>query len=189
MNWINSMLWQEMRTLVDRATPLTDVLKKHGADLRKKRAFYVVEANLERGKTIKYGIAGVEKGNAYGRMREYQLLYGTETKKNDCLGVKVHYLGTTAYNSQVEPKKTEVAKVEASIKKQVKSRTMSSEATGLNRGFERTDAVNRRKIVNIAKSREFKDGAVSTANSHGTQTRAKTSRQRSVALNPPKIKS
>lgn len=174
-----------MRTLIDKTTPLSKVLKdydpKTSDKLVNKRAFYVVEANADRGKTIKFGVAGVGKGTPWARLNDYRLMYGTTTPDNDCLGVKVHYLGTTEYNGSVESKNSQVFQVEAIAKDRVRSKTMPT--TGERRGFERTDKENTKEIIALAKSRGVKDKVTAGSSqlkskTTGYQLKSKTSGQR-----------
>tara|TARA_B110000046_G_scaffold39369_1_gene43342 strand:+ start:207 stop:470 length:264 start_codon:yes stop_codon:yes gene_type:complete len=68
-----------MRDLLEgneKGMDLHEFLIKFGGKLRHVRAMYIVEPNLEKGKVIKFGIAGTNTGNAYARLKEYEILYG-----------------------------------------------------------------------------------------------------------------
>ena len=77
---------------------------------------------MERSAITKFGIAGELYGNAYKRLRDYQIEYGDATKKNDCKGTWIYYCGITKYNPYVLPANTEVRKTETYLKRLFKSK-------------------------------------------------------------------
>ena len=125
-----------MKVIVDQPTDLKKVLEQHWGDLQNVRCFYIVEPLLERGQTIKFGIAGMSSGKPWDRLKEYQILYGDRTDENTAKGVTVHFVGTTKYNRLVKKEKTEIYKLERNLKKQFGSEnrhnaTMLCESCGV----------------------------------------------------------
>jgi hypothetical protein len=96
---------------------LATFLDKYGSQLRHTRVLYVVEPNLEKGKVVKFGIAGENTGNAYARLNEYVINYGKSDSKNKCKGVKIWYCGVTEYSRDVTPTQSQVHKIELRLKK------------------------------------------------------------------------
>ncbi len=102
---------------------LAQFLDTFGDQLKHKRIFYIVEPNLEKGKVIKFGIGGMNTGNGYSRLKEYEIIYGKKDRKNSCLGVRIWYVGITEYNRLVEETNTQIYKIEKALKKHFKSKT------------------------------------------------------------------
>ena len=140
-----------MRVLLDKTTDLREVLNKHGSSLRNVRAFYIVEPLLEKGKSIKFGIAGMSSGNAYQRFNEYSVLYGEKTKDNDCKGVLVHFVGITEYDRLVKPEKSQVYLLEKHLKQEYRS------TTDPGRGSERVSKTYLSSILHTIRTKRFKD--------------------------------
>jgi len=140
-----------MKTLVKQTMDLGAFLHHYGAELRGVRAFYIVEPLLEKGQSIKFGIAGVDSGNAYERFKSYMITYGNRSKENECKGVLVHYVGTVKYNRLVEKTNTEVWKLERFFKS--KYRTV----TDPERGEERVPKRHLQDIMRYIRSKRFAD--------------------------------
>lgn len=141
-----------MRVLLDkRQMDLKDFLAQYGSQLKNVRAFYIVEPLLEKGKTIKFGIAGMSTGNAYHRLNQYQVLYGEKTKQNNCKGVIVHYVGVTEYNRQVQMERSQIYQLEKFLKTEYKSTTEPG------RGSERVSKDFLQDILRTIRSKRFKD--------------------------------
>jgi len=137
---------------------LEDFLLQYGSKLKHTRALYVVSPNMEKNKVYKFGIAGTNTGNAYGRLNEYVILYGENDKKNTCKGVKIHYCGITEYNRLVLPEKSKVFQLELKLKQDLKA----EESIAKGRGSERVLSVKTpitfllKKIGTLTKSIEEK---------------------------------
>ena len=137
---------------------LEDFLLQYGSKLKHTRALYVVSPNMEKNKVYKFGIAGTNTGNAYGRLNEYVILYGENDKKNTCKGVKNHYCGITEYNRLVLPEKSKVFQLELKLKQDLKA----EESIAKGRGSERVLSVKTpitsllKKIGTLTKSIEEK---------------------------------
>jgi len=114
---------------------LDKALKIYKEKLKHKRVFYVIQANLDKEAVTKFGIAGMTSGNPYSRLNEYVLMYGKYDKDNDCLGVKIFFLGYTEYNRLVEVPNSKVFKLELKLKRDEFLKT-TTEHVG--RGLERT---------------------------------------------------
>ena len=132
-----------MKTLVKTPMDLGDFLRKHIALIKHKRLFYIIEPRLEQGKTIKFGIAGIDSGNPFNRLKEYMLTYGETDPENPCRGVIVHYIGVTEYERHVRYKNSEVFRIEKYLKEIYKS---TSESKHDSRGAER---VSKKHLPNI----------------------------------------
>jgi hypothetical protein len=140
-----------MRTLIKKTMDLGAFLSKYGASLRGVRAFYIVEALLEKGASIKFGVAGMDSGNAYDRFRSYMITYGNRSKENECKGVIVHYVGIVTYNRLVEKTNTEVWKLERFLKSEYKT------VTDPERGEERVPKTHMPEIMKYIQSKKFAD--------------------------------
>lgn len=116
--------------------------------LENTRAFYIIKPKSE--DILKFGISGNNDGGGIGRLQQYRLTYGISDSTNDCLGVKLMFLGVTKYNSDVEAKNSEVHKREQHVIKYIKENNLIA------RGRERTVA-NYRNLVEIVKSYKTKD--------------------------------
>ena len=112
-----------MRVLIDKTMDLKEFLTKYTSSLQNVRAFYIVEPLIEKGKTIKFGIAGMSSGRAHQRFQDYVVTYGDQTKGNDCKGVLVHFVGITDYDRHVLPEKSQVYMMEKHLKDQYRSIT------------------------------------------------------------------
>ena len=97
--------------------------------LRNVRCLYVIQPMMERSAITKFGIAGELYGNAYKRLRDYQIEYGDATEKNDCKGTWIYYCGITKYNPYVLPANTEVRKTETYLKRLFKSKLEKKRGT------------------------------------------------------------
>lgn len=140
-----------MKTLIKQTIDLSEFLSKYGSQLRGVRAFYIVEPLLERGASIKFGVAGMDNGNAYERFKSYEITYGKRSRDNDCKGVLVHYVGIVTYNRLVEKTKTEVWKLERFLKSEYKANTDRE------RGEERVPKKHLQNIMNYLQSKRFAD--------------------------------
>ena len=140
-----------MKTLIKQTMDLGEFLSKYGAELRGVRAFYIVEPLLEKGASIKFGVAGMDNGNAYERFRSYSILYGGRSKDNECKGVLVHYVAIVKYNRLVEKTKTEVWKLERFLKREYKT------VTDPERGEERVPKNHLPDILRYVRSKRFSD--------------------------------
>jgi len=140
-----------MRKLVDSPMDLSDFLEKYGEHLKHVRAFYILEPLLEKGKTIKFGVAGISTGNAYNRFNEYAIIYGKRTKSNNCKGVIVHYVGITEYDRHVQPQQSQVFLIEKHLKEKYKS------VTEQGRGSERVPKSTLQEIMRDLRAMKFKD--------------------------------
>lgn len=132
-------------------TPLSEFLAKNREALRNKRAFYIVEPLLEDGRVIKFGIAGMQSGNPYNRLNEYNIIYGTQTRNNACKGVLVHFVGVTDYDRMVAHSNTQVARLERHLKQVYKSKTEPG------RGTERVAKKYLRSILKTIREQPFVD--------------------------------
>jgi hypothetical protein len=142
---------QIMKTLLQQTMDLGEFLSKYGAELRGVRAFYIVEPLLEKGASIKFGVAGMDSGNAYERFRSYAILYGGKSKDNECKGVLVHYVGIVKYNRLVEKTNAEVWKLERFLKSEYKT------VTDPDRGEERVPKKHLPTIMRYIRSKKFSD--------------------------------
>lgn len=115
------------------------------------RAFYIVEALMDKGQVIKFGVAGISGGRAFSRLRDYDIMYGRKAKQNDCKGVIVHYVGVTEYNSQVETKNSLVWKLEHHFKTTRGSVTV--------RGSERVPKSHLKDMLEYISNSQFRDVA------------------------------
>lgn len=140
-----------MRVLMDRTMDLREFLTKFASSLRNVRAFYIVEPLLEKGKTIKFGVAGMSSGNAYHRFNEYSVLYGDRMKDNECKGVLVHFVGITEYDRLVQPEKSQVYLLEKHLKQEYRS------TTDPGRGSERVSKTYLPDILRTIRTKRFKD--------------------------------
>jgi hypothetical protein len=130
---------------------LKEFLNKYASSLRNVRAFYIVEPLLEKGQTIKFGVAGMTSGNAYHRFQEYSVTYGERTKDNDCKGVLVHFVGITEYDRLVQPEKSQVYQLEKFLKQEYRS------TTDPGRGTERVSKSYLQSILRTIRTKRFKD--------------------------------
>ena len=136
------------------------------------RAFYIIEANMDKGNSlsqtvIKFGVAGIERGYAWGRINDYRLMYGLPDARNKCKGFKIHYIGTTEYDKSIEISRCAVWKLEAFLKQ--KYRAESQPGDKERRGYERVTKEKLSELLRMVHSRDFKDektpmtsGALST---------------------------
>jgi len=113
------------------------------------RMFYIISPNSEP-EVFKIGIAGLD-GKPLKRLRDYELYYGKNVKGNDCLGARVHLIGVSQYNPLVETRKSEIAKLENSIKQWIQRNKRYK-----SRGRERTN-VNLQKLKQMVLDKNFKD--------------------------------
>ena len=93
------------------------------AKIKNKRIFYIVEPELEKGKYLKFGIAGVNTGRGVARLKEYDITYGRYAKGKDtnyCTGVYLWAIYPFQYNRLVEPKNSKPAKLELKLKRECK---------------------------------------------------------------------
>ena len=142
---------QIMKTLLQQTTDLGEFLSKYGAELRGVRAFYIVEPLLEKGASIKFGVAGMDNGNAYERFKSYMITYGNKSKENECKGVLVHYVGVVKYNRLVEKTNSEVWKLERFLKGEYRT------VTDPERGEERVPKKHLPNIMRYIRSKRFTD--------------------------------
>ena len=75
-----------MRNLLTGSDAITGMdlnvfLRDYEPQLRNVRCLYVIQPMMERSAITKFGIAGELYGNAYKRLRDYQIEYGDATKK------------------------------------------------------------------------------------------------------------
>ena len=151
-----------LRNLVDKRNgmELIDFLNRQKKaeskvdQLQDTRALYVVQAKMDKGKVVKFGIAGNKSGHAAGRLYEYVTYYAEHDRDNACKGVIILYCGVTKYNKATDSEKTKVYQIEATLKKIVKAET----ALVANRGDERVNTTSMsvskllRTINDIAKT-------------------------------------
>jgi len=130
---------------------LKTVLQKYAPLLRNVRAFYIVEALMDKGTVVKFGIAGMSSGNAYHRLEQYNITYGAESKDNTCRGVLVHYIGITEYNRLVKMENTQIYQLEKFLKKEYNSQTEPG------RGSERVSKVHLQSILRTIRTKRFQD--------------------------------
>ncbi len=140
-----------MKVIVDKPTDLKKVLEQHWGDLQNVRCFYIVEPLMERGQTIKFGIAGMSSGKPWDRLNEYRILYGDRTDENTAKGVTVHFVGITKYNRLVKKENTEIYKLERNLKKTYGSVTEPF------RGSERISKRYLPQILEAINSKSFSD--------------------------------
>jgi len=140
-----------MRVLVDRPMDLRDFLTRYGGQLSNVRLLYIVEPLLEKGKMVKFGVAGMSSGNAFNRLNDYAITYGDKTKANDCKGVIVHFVGVTEYNRHVQIEKSQVYQLEKYLKQTYKS------VTEKGRGSERIPKAKLQEIMRTIRAQKFKD--------------------------------
>lgn len=140
-----------MKTLLKNTVDLGEFLSRYGSLLRGVRAFYIVEPLLEKGQSIKFGVAGMDNGNAYERFRSYMITYGNRSKQNECKGVLVHYVGIVSYNRLVEKTNTEVWKLERFLKAEYRA------LTDAERGEERVPKKHLHDILRYIRSKRFAD--------------------------------
>jgi hypothetical protein len=140
-----------MKTLIKQTMDLGEFLRRYGRDLRGVRAFYIVEPLLEKGASIKFGVAGMDSGNAYERFKSYMITYGNRSKENECKGVLVHYVGIVKYNRLVVKTNTEVWKLERFLKIEY------SGVTDPERGEERVPKKHLPEIMKYIQSKKFAD--------------------------------
>ena len=109
---------------------LKEFIDKFGEEIKENtRALYIIQPNIE--KALKFGIAGSGTGDALKRLKEHQATYGYNNRDNKCTGATIWYLGVTTYNRLVLKEKSQVAKVEADIKKEFKKKLRSNRGTEL----------------------------------------------------------
>ena len=99
---------------------LKDFIDQFGGEIKENtRALYIIQPNIE--KALKFGIAGSGNGDALKRLKEHQATYGYNNRDNKCTGATIWYLGVTTYNRLVLKENSQVARVEADIKKDFKN--------------------------------------------------------------------
>ncbi len=125
-------------------------LLKYKQQMVNTRALYIVEPKLEKGKVIKFGIAGEKTGESWKRLRDYQIQYGDEDRINDCKGVWIWYCGITKYDPNTSDANSEVRKTETNLKRVFKSRTEKG------RGTERI-TINPQKLIDYIQNHKFYD--------------------------------
>jgi len=108
---------------------LAEFLLKYKDELHKTRVFYILQAKLESKDVLKFGIAGMENGDSYNRLKQYEITYGKESRRNDCKGVWVWYVGKTKFNPNVLYKNSQVKKLEDYIKNKYKTRREKERGT------------------------------------------------------------
>jgi hypothetical protein len=114
---------------------LAEFIRKFGGEIKlNTRALYIIQPNAE--KALKFGIAGSGNGDALKRLKEHRATYGDKDKSNPCKGAQIWYLGVTTYNRLVTKEKSQVAKVEADIKKDFKQFLKPDRGTELLFGVE-----------------------------------------------------
>lgn len=136
---------------------LEDFIKNNEKLLQKSRIFYVVQANSDKNRVTKIGIAGTKSGRAIVRLYEYVHFHGYNNDRNPAQGVKIIACYYTAYNSNVPSKNTVIYKLEQQIKNEIKFKENSLR---LKRGTERTtfnlrNLHQRLKDRNLIKEDEF----------------------------------
>jgi len=103
-----------MKILLDKPMQLDLFLAKYkgNAELRNKRLIYVLAPNLEKGRTVKVGIAGMSDGDPVPRLQSYIATYGISDRKNNCKGTTLHFIGVTEYNKNVLRENSKIYKTE-----------------------------------------------------------------------------
>jgi len=125
-----------MKTLLEWTSTginLEDFITEHEKELNKTRIFYVLQANSDKARVTKIGIAGTKSGRSIGRLYEYIHNHGYNNKNNPSQGVKIIACYGTAFNKNVYSKDSFVYKLEQSVKEKIKQN-----AKELKRGDERT---------------------------------------------------
>jgi hypothetical protein len=125
-----------MKTLLEwtpEGVPLEDFIRENEKELSKTRIFYIVQANSDKNKVTKIGIAGTKSGRSRGRLDEYIQFHGYNNNRNPAQGVKIIACYGTAYNPKVKSSDSFVYKLEQKVKAKIKDN-----AEALKRGKERT---------------------------------------------------
>jgi len=139
---------------------LQEFIKKNKTQLQGTRLFYIIKPKSEN--VYKIGIGRLS------RLESYQLIYGTAQPNNDCIGVRIFYLVTTDYNSDVEWKNSFIGKLEKYVKDILKDQGL------VDRGRERTTASlsQLKKIVGSFRGEDYvTEKRVSIRESKGKTTR------------------
>lgn len=103
---------------------LGSFILKYEKKLKGMRCLYVIRANLEQG-LLKFGIAN----NAYNRLRDYEIAYGTNNDINACQGVFIYFCGVVKYNSEVPIERSSVGLMEKDLKRHFQSVTEEKRGT------------------------------------------------------------
>ena len=130
---------------------LEDFIKNNEKLLRKSRIFYVIQANSDKNRVTKIGIAGTISGQAVARLYEYVHFHGYNNDRNPAQGVKIIACYYTAYDKNVPSKNTVIYKLEQQIKNEIK---FKENALKLKRGTERT-TFNLRNLYQRLKDRKL----------------------------------
>ncbi len=124
--------------------------KKYLKEIEHKRIFYILRPELEKGKILKFGIAGINTGRAVARLREYDIVYGKYSKDNPCTGVRVFAIFTTEYNRLVAPTNSLIQKLELKVKRECRKGDFGScnkDESGDFRGSERIKHVTPEELI------------------------------------------
>lgn len=127
-----------MRNLVPdkKGMDLSIFLLKYKSEMRNTRAFYVVEPkidsrekNVAAKSNVKIGIAGAKYGDSWGRLKQYEITYGRNERRNDCRGVWIWYCGITQYDPLVLEKNCQVRKMETWLKRVYRNQNLIARGT------------------------------------------------------------
>ena len=87
-------------------------------ELENTRVLYIIRPNHEKS-SFKMGISGTGDGHGVKRLKEHRQTFGKNQRDNACTGATILYLGVTKYdkNAPIDKKNTQVARIEASVKR------------------------------------------------------------------------
>ena len=80
----------------------------------------MLQANSDKGKITKIGIAGTKKGYAISRLYEYVHFHGYNNDENPAQGVKIIACYYTALDPKVPSINSSIYKLEIQIKEEIK---------------------------------------------------------------------
>jgi len=109
---------------------LKNFIEKNKDELKNKRIFYILQANLDKKKFVKIGISERGQTSAYGRLNDYYHFYSKTNKTNPCLGVKLHLVLANTFNSDVEYSNSRVRRLETKLKQRFKTDFQERERRG-----------------------------------------------------------
>jgi len=132
---------------------LEDWINENTKLLEKARIFYVLQANSDKGKITKIGIAGTKSGHPITRLFEYVHFHGCNNKHNPAQGVKLLAVYGAGFDPTVYSKSSSVYTLEKQIKTKIKEN-----AKLVKRGSERT-SFNLRHLYDILSERKLHEDA------------------------------
>lgn len=154
-------------------------IDKFKTQLENTRALYIIQPNLEPN-SIKMGISGTGDGNGIKRLKEHRQTFGKNHRSNPCTGAKILYLGVTTYNKNaapIEQKNTQVARIEASLKKKFSKYRRPDRGTELYFGLDYKTVIQyietkKHAITSVQTPNPNPDRAVRATTRRPTATRA-----------------